>query len=74
MNSRIQPRIEELIITPIQLAKGLGFVFTIPKRSREHRINRQTKNTTSARTSNVFRWRTTKYVTRSDARLRLNCS
>ena len=31
IDSRIQPRIEGLIITPIQLAKGLGFVITIPQ-------------------------------------------
>lgn len=29
LDSRIQPRIEGLIITPIKLAKGLGFVLTI---------------------------------------------
>jgi schlafen family protein len=31
IDSRVQPRIEGLIITPIQLAKGLGFVVTIPQ-------------------------------------------
>jgi hypothetical protein len=31
IDSRVQPRIEGLIITPIQLAKGLGFVITIPQ-------------------------------------------
>lgn len=29
LNSRVQPRIEGLTITPIQLAKGIGFVLTI---------------------------------------------
>jgi hypothetical protein len=31
IDSRIQPRIDGLVITPIQLAKGLGFVLTIPQ-------------------------------------------
>jgi len=31
IDSRVQPRIEGLVITPIQLAKGLGFVITIPQ-------------------------------------------
>jgi hypothetical protein len=31
IDSRVQPRIEGLVITPIQLAKGLGFVLTIPQ-------------------------------------------
>jgi len=31
LDSRIQPRIEGLVITPIQLAKGYGFVLTIPQ-------------------------------------------
>jgi Putative DNA-binding domain len=31
IDSRIQPRIEGLTITPIQLAKGLGFVITVPQ-------------------------------------------
>ncbi len=31
IDSRIQPRIEGLIIKPIQLAKGFGFVITIPQ-------------------------------------------
>ncbi|HZR60805.1 MAG TPA: ATP-binding protein [Xanthobacteraceae bacterium] len=31
IDSRIQPRIEGLIIRPIQLAKGYGFVITIPQ-------------------------------------------
>jgi hypothetical protein len=30
IDSRVQPRIEGLVIHPIQLAKGLGFVITIP--------------------------------------------
>ncbi len=31
IDSRVQPRIEGLVITPIQLAKGLGFVITVPQ-------------------------------------------
>ena len=31
IDSRVQPRIEGLIITPIQLGKRLGFVLTIPQ-------------------------------------------
>jgi hypothetical protein len=31
LSSRVQPRIDGLIITPIQLAAGLGFVITIPQ-------------------------------------------
>ena len=31
IDSRVQPRIEGLIITPIQLAKSFGFVLTIPQ-------------------------------------------
>jgi hypothetical protein len=31
IDSRVQPRIEGLVFTPIQLAKGLGFVITIPQ-------------------------------------------
>jgi predicted HTH transcriptional regulator len=31
LDSRIQPRIEGLVITPIQLAKGFGFILTIPQ-------------------------------------------
>jgi predicted HTH transcriptional regulator len=31
IDSRVQPRIEGLIITPIQLARGLGFVLAIPQ-------------------------------------------
>jgi hypothetical protein len=31
LDLRIQPRIEGLVITPIQLAKGYGFVLTIPQ-------------------------------------------
>ena len=31
IDSRTQPRIEGLIITPIQLAKGLGFVIAVPQ-------------------------------------------
>jgi hypothetical protein len=31
IGSRVQPRIEGLVITPIKLAKGLGFVLTIPQ-------------------------------------------
>jgi Putative DNA-binding domain len=31
LDSRIQPRIDGLVITPIQLAKGFGFVLTIPQ-------------------------------------------
>ena len=31
IDSRVQPRIEGLVITPIDLAKGLGFVITIPQ-------------------------------------------
>jgi hypothetical protein len=31
IDSRVQPRIEGLIIKPINLAKGLGFVLTIPQ-------------------------------------------
>jgi Putative DNA-binding domain len=31
LDSRIQPRIEGLVITPIRLAKGYGFVLTIPQ-------------------------------------------
>jgi hypothetical protein len=31
LDSRIQPRIEGLVITPIELAKGYGFVLTIPQ-------------------------------------------
>jgi hypothetical protein len=33
IDSRVQPRIEGLIIHPIQLANGLGFVVTIPQAS-----------------------------------------
>ena len=33
INSRVQPRIEGLLITPIQLTKGLGFVIAIPQAS-----------------------------------------
>jgi hypothetical protein len=31
IDSRVQPRIEGLLITPIELANGLGFVITIPQ-------------------------------------------
>jgi hypothetical protein len=31
IDSRVQPRIEGLLITPIDLAKGLGFVISIPQ-------------------------------------------
>jgi hypothetical protein len=31
IDSRVQPRIDGLIITPVQLAKGFGFVLTIPQ-------------------------------------------
>jgi predicted HTH transcriptional regulator len=31
LDSRVQPKIEGLVITPIQLAKGYGFVLTIPQ-------------------------------------------
>jgi hypothetical protein len=31
IDSRVQPRIEGLVITPIPLAKGFGFVLTIPQ-------------------------------------------
>jgi hypothetical protein len=31
IDSRVQPRIEGLVITPIKLTKGLGFVLTIPQ-------------------------------------------
>jgi hypothetical protein len=31
IDSRVQPRIDGLVITPIKLAKGLGFVLTIPQ-------------------------------------------
>src|ERR1700761_9019256 len=31
IDSRVQPRIEGLIVRPINLAKGLGFVLTIPQ-------------------------------------------
>ncbi len=31
IDSRVQPRIDGLVITPIQLAKGFGFVLTIPQ-------------------------------------------
>jgi len=31
IDSRVQPRIEDLVITPIQLAKGLGFIISVPQ-------------------------------------------
>ena len=50
IDSKIQPRIEGLVIHPIQLAKGFGFVIDIPQLLREHPIKLRINATTGART------------------------
>src|SRR5262245_57875605 len=64
INSNVQPRLDGLVITPVPVGSGRhAYVLTIPQASGRHRIKRQIKSTTSARTSSLSRWNTTKSAT-----------
>ena len=73
IDSRVQQCIEGLVITPIQLAKGLGFVITIRRPRRGRHTRPQISGTTSARTFSRLLWRIMKFGTRCAARRRLTC-
>lgn len=73
LDSRIHPRIEGLIITPIKLAKASDSFSLFPKRHRALPISRPTRSTISARTFSRYQWRTMKFAIRCAEPRRRSC-
>jgi len=57
IDSRVQPRIDGLVITPIQLAKGLVLSLRFCKRHQARLTKHSIRSTISVRTSNLFQWK-----------------